>query len=367
MQFDPSLYQPVYLYSLLLLTFGYAFSISHYGITFIRKNTNQPLVLIYILLFTVLVGLRPISGYYFVDTANYAQWYNLLANGIASYNPDSKEWLFEWLMYHCSQVMDVHSFFLLIEILYVLPVLWACKKLVPNHALLMFVVCMGAFSFFSYGTNGIRNGIACSLIIAALACAYGNMREKIIGGILAFLAFNIHRSTALPIACILATFFLKDTHLIMSWWIVSIILSLVAGGPIEAFFTGLGFDERMETYSSANIDASIFSSTGFRWDFLLYGTMPILLGYYIVIKRRIWDQNYLLLLHTYILCNSFWVMMIRASYSNRFAYLSWFLYALVLIYPCLKLPIWKDQGGKTALIMFAHFCFTFVMYEFVYH
>lgn len=362
MQFDPSLYYPVYIYSLLFLTIGYTVSISKYGTSFIQRNTNQPLVLIYIFLFVLLVGLRPISGYYFGDTSNYARSYNLFVNGILQYNPDSKEWFFNWLMYQCSQVMDVHSFFLLIEMLYVFPVLWACKKLVSNHALLMFLVCMGAFSFFSYGTNGIRNGMACSLVIAALACVHGNLMQKVMGGILAFLAFNIHRSTALPIVCILVTFFVKDTRLILGWWIASIFLSLVAGGPIEAFFTGLGFDDRMEKYSSANIDASAFSSTGFRWDFLLYSAMPIWLGYYVVIKRKIWDKNYLLLLHTYILCNSFWVMMIRASYSNRFAYLSWFLYALVLIYPCLKLPIWKDQGKKTALIILGHLGFTLFMY-----
>ena len=362
MQFDPSLYYPVYIYSLLFLTIGYMVSISKYGTFLIQRNTNQPLVLIYIFLFVLLMGLRPISGYYFGDTSNYAQSYNLFVNGILQYNPDSSEWLFEWLMYQCSQVMDVHGFFLLVEILYVLPVLWTCKKLVPNHAILMFLVCMGAFSFFSYGTNGIRNGMACSLIIAALACVHGNLMQKVIGGMLAFLAFNIHRSTALPIVCILATFFVKDTCLVLGWWIASIFLSLVAGGPIEAFFTGLGFDDRLSSYATDDSADAMFSSTGFRWDFLLYSAMPILLGYYVVIKRKIWDKNYLFLLHTYILCNSFWVMMIRASYSNRFAYLSWFLYALVLIYPCLKLPIWKDQGKKTALIILGHLGFTLFMY-----
>lgn len=365
MQFDPSLYYPVYIYSLLFLTIGYMVSISKYGTSFILRNTNQPLVLIYIFLFVLLVGSRPIS-IFFGDTVNYAQSYRFFVYGILLYNPDSSEWFFEWLMYQCSQVMDVHSFFLLVEILYVLPVLWACKKLVPNHALLMFLVCMGAFSFFTYGTNGIRNGMACSLIIAALACVQGNLFQKIIGGVLAFLAFNIHRSTALPIVCILATFFVKDTRLILGWWIASIFLSLVAGGPIEAFFTGLGFDDRLSSYATDDSADAMFSSTGFRWDFLLYSAMPILLGYYVVIKRKIWDKNYLLLLHTYILCNSFWVMMIRASYSNRFAYLSWFLYALVLIYPCLKLPIWKDQGKKTALIMGGHLGFTLFMYLIYY-
>lgn len=362
MQFDPSIYFPTYIYSLLLLTLFYVVKIYNKDEDLIDENTNNPLILIYVGLFVYFVGLRPISGYYFGDTSNYALTYNYFVNGVKIFNPESEELVFEWLQYHCSKVMDVHGFFLLIEVLYVVPVLWACRKLAPNHYLLLFIVYMGAFSFFSYGTNGIRNGMACSLIIAAIACVNQNLLYKIIGALLAFLAFNIHRSTALPIVCILGSFFVKDTRYIMGFWIASIFISLVAGGAVESFFTGLGFDDRMSGYSSQNIDASMFSSTGFRWDFLLYSSMPILLGYYVVFVRQIWDRNYLLLLNTYILCNSFWVMMIRASYSNRFAYLSWFMYALVLAYPCLKLPVWEDQGRKAALIFMAHFAFTFYMF-----
>lgn len=364
MQFDPSLYYPVFIYSLLALTLGYAINIGRQNVLFIQWSTNNILTLIYVLLFIILVGLRPISGYYFGDTSNYALGYNTYVSGTRMLDLESKEWVFEWMQYQCSKVMDVHGFFLLVEILYIVPVLWACYRLVPNHYILMFLFCMGAFSFFTYGVNGIRNGMACSLIIAAMACVNKNLVNKIIVGILCFLAFNIHRSTALPILCMVASFFVKDTRYIMGWWLFSIVLSLVAGGPIEVFFTGLGFDDRMEGYSSENIDASAFSSTGFRWDFLLYSAMPIVLGYYVVFIRKIWDKNYLMLLNTYILCNSFWVMMIRASYSNRFAYLSWFMYALVLAYPCLKLPVWKNQGTNTALIFMGHLGFTLFMYWF---
>lgn len=361
MQFDPSIYYPVYIYSLLIITLFYVIKIYNKDEEWIDENSNNVLILIYIGLFVYLVGLRPISGYYFGDTYNYAITYNAFVNGTRIVDPESKEWIFEWLQYHCSKVMDVNEFFLLIEILYIVPILWGCWKLIPNHYILMFIACMGAFSFFSYGVNGIRNGMACSLIIAAMACINQNLLYKIIGALLAFIAFNIHRSTALPIVCILGSFFVKDTRYIMGFWVASIFISLVAGGTVESFFTGLGFDDRMEAYSSQNIDASQFSSTGFRWDFLLYSSMPILLGYYVVFVRQVWDRNYLLLLNTYILCNSFWVMMIRASYSNRFAYLSWFMYALVLAYPCLKLPVWEDQGRKTALILMGHLGFTLLM------
>lgn len=365
MQFDPSLYHPIYLYSLLILTCVCSLAISGQGVNLIQQKSNYNILLVYIFLFLFLVGLRPISRH-FGDTVNYAPLYNAFIDGTRTLNIESNEWVFEWMQFLCSRIMDVHGFFLLVEALYIIPVLWACYRLIPNYYILMFLVCMGAFSFFTYGVNGIRNGMACSLIIAALACINGNFQSKISAVILCFLAFNIHRSTALPIVCMFASLFIKDTRYIMVWWFLSIVLSLVAGGQIEMFFTGLGFDDRMEEYSSENIDASVFSSTGFRWDFLLYSSMPIILGYYVVFIRKVWDKNYLMLLNTYILCNSFWVMMIRASYSNRFAYLSWFMYALVLIYPCFKLPVWKNQGNVAAFIMLAHFAFTFIMSEFVY-
>ena len=315
MQFDPSLYYPIYIYTLLALSLGYSLSISGQNTVIIRHNSNANILLVYIFCFVLFVGVRPISGY-FGDTVNYAPGYNAFVNGTRILNPESKEWVFEWMQYQCSKIMDVHGFFLLVEIFYVLPVLWACYRFVPNHYILMFLFCMGAFSFFSYGTNGIRNGMACSLIILALSCIHSKLIAKIIAGILCFLAFNIHRSTALPILCMVASFFVKDTRYIMGWWLFSIVLSLVAGGPIEAFFTGLGFDDRMESYSSESMSiyGDSFSSTGFRWDFLLYSAMPIVLGYYVVFIRKIWDKNYLMLLNTYILCNSFWVMMIRAAF-----------------------------------------------------
>lgn len=360
-QFHGSVYWPTFLYSLLVVTCFYFFYIKNKDNELVYENTNNPLILLYIAAFVLLVGWRPPSGYYFGDSSTYAQVFNNFKSGLSVYDPNMKEWFFTWIMYSCSKIMDQPDCFLLIECLYVLPVVLACRNFVPNHYTLMFIFCMGAFSFFSYGTNGIRNGMACSLIILAMSLVNGDMKSKLLAAALAFIAYNTHRTTALPIVCILGSFFVKDTRYIMGFWIASIFISLVAGTAVESFFTGLGFDDRMTAYSSKNIDPSMFSSTGFRWDFLLYSSMPIILGYYVVFIRKVWDNNYLLLLNTYILCNSFWVMMIRAAYSNRFAYLSWFMYALVLAYPCLKLEIWEDQGKKTAYILLAQFAFLFYM------
>ena len=129
-------------------------------------------------------------------------------------------------------------------------------------------------------------------------------------------------------------------------------------------FIGLGFDDRVTTYLTT-LDSEKFTKTGFRWDFLIYSMMPILLGYYIIVKRNIYDKPYIILLNTYIIANAFWVMIIRANYSNRFAYLSWFMYAVVLLYPLLRLNIWSNrQGLRVAQIMMAQVAFTWFMQTF---
>ena len=127
-------------------------------------------------------------------------------------------------------------------------------------------------------------------------------------------------------------------------------------------FSSLGFDDRMSSYSQASESTmSRFSHTGFRWDFLLYSAMPVWMAWYVRYKG-IQDKTFTLLANTYIIANSFWIMVIRAAYSNRFAYLSWFLYALVLAYAVVRVPIWNDQDRKAGNILLAHSGFTLLMY-----
>ena len=65
---------------------------------------------------------------------------------------------------------------------------------------------------------------------------------------------------------------------------------------------------------------------------------------------------------TYVLANSFWVMVMKAAFSNRFAYLSWFLYPVVLAYAVIRLHIWEDQDKKAGLILVLHAGFTIIMH-----
>lgn len=354
------------------------------------KNRQYFATCIFAIILILFYGLRPIS-YVFGDTGNYAVSYR---NDVESHNSFyefkfDEEWLFGLFKWTCIELkLDVKIFFLIIETLYLGCQYWVCKKLLWENTWLAMLFLLSAFSCYSYGVNGIRNGMACAMVMLAIAYASKD-KNYTVAVILCFLASGIHRSTLLPTAALFASIFVvKKTKYALMIWLLAIPLSLVAGGAISNFFMGLGFDDRMTSYGSAsNVEnmETTFSHTGFRWDFLLYSSMPVLMIWYVNKKcaesARITNKQdnsvpdgtgiiadaqslrvFNIISTVYLLCNSFWIMVINASYSNRFAYLSWFLYPLILAYAVIRLHIWKDQDRKAGYILMAHAGFTFFMY-----
>lgn len=358
-----ALYTQIFLYSIIILTFfsSASFSGKDYYQIEERSNTSFLFALVICIVFSIWIGMRP-PTYEFGDTGNYAFKYNLMKDGVFDMSLQYNDMLWMKFMYWCSQIMSDRSFFTIVSIGYFGFSLWASSRFCPNNPLICMLFIMDAFSFYAYGINGIRNGLACAITLVSFSYLIGNKKDLIVGLLMAILAINIHNSTILPIGmAIISKFFVKDFKWALRFWILSIFISLIAGELINNFFAGLGFDDRL-SYLTAEQEEDKFSHTGFRWDFLLYSFMPILLGYYIVIKRNIQNHTFNFLLNTYTLANAFWVMVIRANYSNRFAYLSWFMYPLVLAYPLLKVDVWGElQGKRLQQIMLAQVGFTWFM------
>lgn len=361
---DPSLYAKIFLYSVIILTCIYSATYSNKGYYEISKRNNSAFLfaLMLSIVYAIWMGGRPVTYSGFGDTINYAHTYYLMENGNYDMSVVTKEKLWMEFMYWCSQLMDVSSFFTIVDIGYFGFTLWACKRFTSNNPLISLLFVFGAFSFYSYGINGIRNGLAGAIALVSFSYIIGKRIEFIIGIALAIIAINIHKSVVLPLGmAIISIFLIKEFKLAMIFWVLSIFISLIAGDFIANFFMGLGFDDRM-TYLVSSGDEDLIIEHRFRWDFLLYSFMPILLGYYIVIKRDIQNRTFNFLLNTYTLSNAFWVMVIRAAYSNRFAYLSWFMYPLVLAYPLLKVDVWGEiQGRRLRQIMLAQIAFTWVL------
>ena len=346
-----SYYAPIFYNLVLILTLFKCFQLS---------KPNYKLLGLLVLFLIVFIGLRPISGRYFGDTGNYAAYYRHIQNGGTLVL--DREWIFNGLMqWFAKSGFSVQTFFLFVEVVYVGCSAWACKRLCKSDAYLAFLLVVGAFSFYSYSMNGIRNGMAAAIVLLALSFLNTN---KWIAGVLAFMAVNIHYSMMLPVLSVIISLVYTNSKHYITIWIVSIFISLLFGGSLETFFasSGLVEDERFSDYLLSAPQKDMFSSTGFRWDFLLYSCVPIGVGYYFIVAKGFRDKVYQILLNTYILSNSFWILVIRASYSNRFAYLSWFLYGIVLIYPFLICPNLIGREQKVRLALLGNFGFTYFMW-----
>jgi hypothetical protein len=355
------LYSTVFLYAVIIMTVIVAVKLSNQNYQMIRRgDNNSQIALIITFIFALWLGRRPLHSV-FGDSYYYGHTFNLMKVYGIDGSSRVDDWLWNSLSYFCSQIMDVSAYFTIVSIGYFGFTFLACRILVKNNVLAALLFMFGAFSFYSYGTNGIRNGLACSIVLFAIALYSSYRKGFIITLILSFIAVNIHKSAILPLTSLFVSIYIiKSFKGAYTFWILSIIISLIAGSFFNSFFAGLGFDDRLSYLTDQTHDK--FSYTGFRWDFLIYSMMPILLGYYVVIKRGISDKVYLILLNTYTISNAFWVMIIRANFSNRFAYLSWFMLPIVLAYPLFKFDIWGDSQGKRASqIMLAHVGFTWFM------
>ena len=232
----------------------------------------------------------------------------------------------------------------------------ASKKWAGNNMSILFLMFITSFSFWPAGTNGIRSAIASSLIILGLS--YNN---KIIRYALFLLAFLFHASMIIPIAAYILTIFIKKPKYYFFGWLMTIPLSLTMGNFWQKLFASLSFDDERKKYLVDDRYADLFSHTGFRWDFLIYSSIAVLVGYYFVKFKKFKDPIYFRILNIYLAANAFWILILRASHSNRFAYLSWFLMAAVIFYPLLNKRFMKNQHLIVAFGVFFYFAFTYIM------
>ena len=322
----------------------------------------QPLLMFFVF-FTILLGLRPVHNVasYFGDTGNYAAKFELYQNfGVLKMDGSNNlgaDWLFDVILRGCAEIMDVHFWILLLMCFFIVPMYKGCKQIDKKHGALLMLFCIGSFIFYASAVNGVRNGIALSIEILAVAALC--KKKAVYAAILCFIAVGFHKSVLLPAAAMFFTYFIKNPRYMYMAWIGSIGLSLVAGEQIGNLLSVINFDQRLVNNLQADKNLRQILEPRFRWDFLLYSSMPILLAWYTIFKRKLYDNTYLILLGTYMYANSFWVLAIRAIFSNRIANLSWFLYPILLAYPLLNFPVFKkNHNQKTAWILVAHFGFT---------
>lgn len=350
-------YSNLYNYILLLILIIIMFSAFAYDV---RDEKNLAVINVIGWVFTIIIilyiGLRPIDGV-FVDMKTYAKAYYRLQSGAAV--RIDKDIVFNYFMKWCSTWMSASSFFFVLANLYIIPCIIFSKKYFGQYWFFGVFVFVSSFTFWNYGVNGMRNGTAAAFFI--LGCCF--YERKLLMLPMFFLAYFIHASLIIPIAAFIVASLYKNPKVYVYIWLISIPLSLLGGSAWLSFFTNIGIVEnRLDGYLVDNEQyMHKFSKTGFRWDFLIYSSTAVFAGWYFIFKKKIVDTFYVHIFGVYCIANAFWILVITAAFSNRFAYPSWILMPIIISYPMFRYKIWKDQYKIFAIILLAYFMFTFVM------
>lgn len=284
-----------------------------------------------------------------------AQFY--YSNSINFY--ENSEFLFGILCYIIRCFSDDYViFFFVTSILYCLCHILASKNYSKNNGtFVLFITFISSLFFVSYGVNTIRSGLAMSLLILAFSFY---KRNNFLYVLLAICAINIHVSVALTLVSFIVAIIIKKPKMCFTIWLISIILSVLMGSYFEEIFANMIEDDRTNTYLLVDADQTIYN-VGFRWDFVIYSMIPIIVGYYFIYKKKFTDNIYNILYCTYLLANTFWILVIRANFTDRFAYLSWALMPIILIYPLINGNLYKHQNYAISLVVFLNVAFTFIL------
>lgn len=363
----PQYYSHIYILLVAVLSLYVFVQYTHYLQYRLYKGREQSATgVILLAVFMVLfIGLRPVSGMYFVDMSSYATYYSVIEGGpfVFDWHADNK--LFDnFLSLLASLSLPVEVLFVSIAAIYFGCMAYACSKLFPKDKIAAFLVYLGALSTFSYGTNGIKAGAAGSLFLVALSL-YEN-RRWIWTVILLLLSLGFHHSMIMPIACFIVCLIIRDPRWFFAFWILSLILAAMQFSFFQDLFASLA-DEQGAGYLSGSggfVRTDILG--GFRIDFILYSAVPIIIGWIAVFNKKIHSRTYSFFLSLYTLINSVWLLCIYAEFTNRIAYLSWLMLPVVLIYPFLKERWGQSQYKTFHWVALGHLAFTLFM-QYVYY
>ena len=356
------LYQ--YIYSLLVLILSIFVIKKYRTLKDLDLNggsfTSEGYLISLILFLILFIGLRPPEKV-FADTVYY---YDVIKNrGMVFYGFNNKveNMLFDNVLFFFSyKHWDYRIFFVIISTIYFGGFYIATKKMFPRDTYFAYLVFLAAFSTFSYSVNGIKAGAAAAIFMIGIA-----YREKLLLSLfLVLLSWGIHHSMSFPIAVYAIVTFYKNPKYYIIFWVFCLVVAIFHITTFQEIFAGYT-DEKGARYLKSTGE-NWKGRGGFRIDFVLYSVMPILMGWYATQKRKIEDKKYNFLLCYYLLSNAIWLLCMYVNYNNRIAYLSWFVYPFVLIYPILQCK-WKiSKNQDVAKYASYHLYFTMFM-VFIYY
>ena len=292
------------------------------------------------------------------DTPTYVYQYSTFSIGDIDTQEDS-DLGFSVLMYICKCLgVPVRLFLIICASIYIIPLVFVSRKLSSKYAYLIMIMFVTGFSFFNSGANIMRNGMALSL----LWLSFINYKKILPFSIYGICALLMHKSIILPLSAFILARLYTNHKLYMLIWLLAIPLSFVVKDLVSEIILSIDYvDDRAEYYFTHEASLDQFSKVGFRYDFLIYGAVPIMVGGYFIFIKEFKDQFYNLLYATYLTANAGWIVINEVPFSSRFAILSWFLLPLLIIYPFIFYSHINRRLTKISLTIILHLGFTWIM------
>lgn len=331
------------------------------GNIIVKDNSKGAFFLAVIL--AIYIGMRPM-GDMFGDSIGYAGYFSSLVGSSYTFTLDTENVLFDNILaWMASMGFSVNAFFLVCALVYFLCRYWSCRKMFPNNTWAAYLLFLASFITYTSSINGFKAGAAASLFCVAIA--YKEDKRWWMMPLFLALSFGFHHSMHVCIAAFIACYFYKNTKVYSVFWIFAFICAVSHVSYFQTLFAGFT-DEKGAGYLLTDDNSGWL--TGMRYDFVIYSAMPVFCGWYIKFKKKLEIPGYDFILNLYLLLNGMWMLCMYASFTNRIAALSWFMYAIVLAYPFLHgEQIFKFNKNKTfATIMILHLAFTLFM-EFIYY
>lgn len=284
-------------------------------------------------------GLRDFNVGFDTNTYKYLFEYEFIA---AEKFVPTRDSLWDFFNYIIAQFTnDVTFVFLIVAFGYIMLPLFGVYKYLKQNTIFFFLLFIISPNFFLYGANGIRNGLAASIVLFSLKY-YKNYKQYII----MLLASLVHLSMILPFLFFYVSKYVKKLRYPLIIWTILLIFALSGVNILSLLPFSL---DRLDGYIEA--ERGLTDKMIIITNFLIYSVSPIIVGLYVIYVKKCKDDLYIRLLVTYILTNCIYIAAFNSSFSERFAYLSEFLMPLLLVYPLLKFRIWKYVELKLTLIL----------------
>lgn len=223
-------------------------------------------------------------------------------------------------------------YWLFYSFVYCLAYFVVARKLFPYEYAGYFVLCVvGCMGFVSYGSNTIRAGFGIALLLMAFSSD-----NRWLKCLLPLVAVGCNMPMLIPFSgYLIARYIMRKDLWCECIWVLFLLITLTTSVVSDIMLLAGGLDDRAAEFVNVDETTEVYN-VGFRTDFLLYSLIPVLFVKYNV--RNLVGEN--LIYHTvyraYLLVNALWLLLIRLPFTDRFAYLSWFMIPFLLMYPVLN-------------------------------